>query len=350
METNLTPALVRLGAELACAEMIAAGVTTFVDHYFAMDEVADVVVATGLRADLGSAFFGSDGPAGLEGSLDFALRRRGDGDGRITTSLAPHATYTVDDDLLTAAADAARAHGLRIHIHAAESMDQTRASLAQRGLTPIEVLERTGVLDAGVLIAHGTGIVDDDLPRLAAVADRVGVATSPKGYLKAAWSTTPIRALRDIGVPVGLATDGAAIHDTLDVWESLRLTALIQKDHEHDATWLTRHQALHHAGPQSAAVIGQAGRLGVLRAGARADVVLIDLQAAHLRPIHDHAAMLVHSVRASDVTTTVVDGRILYRDRQLTTIDLFAVLAEVDDRVGALLDRSHGDRIQTYDT
>ncbi|MCC5948920.1 MAG: amidohydrolase [Nitriliruptoraceae bacterium] len=349
METNLTPALVRLGAQLACAEMLAAGVTTFVDHYFAMDEVADVVVATGIRADLGSAFFGSDGPAGLERSLDFARRRRGDGDGRVTTSLAPHATYTVDDDLLTATAEAARTDGLRIHVHAAESMDQTRASIEQHGITPIEVLARTGVLDAGALIAHGTGITPADLPRLAAVADRVGVATSPKGYLKAAWSTTPIRGLREAGVPVGLATDGAAIHNTLDVWESVRLTALIQKDHEHDPTWLTRHQALHHATVQSAAAIGQAGRLGVLEPGARADLALIDLQAAHLRPIHDHAAMLVHSVRASDVTTTIVDGRVVYRDRRLTTIDLPALLEEVDREVGALLDVSHGTRIQTYD-
>jgi 5-methylthioadenosine/S-adenosylhomocysteine deaminase len=350
MESNLTPALVRLGAELACAEMIAAGVTTFADHYFAMDEVADVVVACGLRADLGAAFFSTDGADGLARSLDFARRRRGDGDGRITTSLAPHATYTVDAADLTAAADAAREHGLRLHVHAAESRDQTAASLAAHGVTPIEVLRRTGVLDAGVLIAHGTGIVADDLPTLADHADRIGVASSPKGYLKAAWSTTPIRALTEAGVPVGLATDGAAIHNTLDVWESLRLTALIQKDHEHDPRWLTRFQALHHATEQSAAVLDRRGELGRLAVGARADIALVDLTGPHVRPLHDIAAALVHSVRSSDVTTTIVDGRVLYRDRRHTTIDLPALLDEVDAEVAALTDVRHGRRIQTYDT
>ena len=349
MESNLTPALVRLGAQLACAEMIAAGVTTFADHYFAMDEVTDVVVACGLRADLGSAFFSTDGADGLARSLDFALRRRGDGDGRVTTSLAPHATYTVTDDDLTAAAEQARAHGLRLHLHAAESRDQTDASLAAHGVTPIEVLRRTGVLDAGVLIAHGTGIVDQDLATLAAHADRIGVASSPKGYLKAAWSTTPIRALTEAGVPVGLATDGAAIHNTLDVWESLRLTALIQKDHEHDPTWMTRFRALHHATEQSAAVLDRRGELGRLAVGARADVALVDLGGAHVRPLHDVAAALVHSVRASDVRTTIVDGRVLFHDGRHTTIDLPALLDEVDHEVAALTDVSHGRRIQTYD-
>jgi 5-methylthioadenosine/S-adenosylhomocysteine deaminase len=232
MEVNLTDTDVRLGAQLAAAEMIRSGITTFADHYFSMDRVAEVVVETGLRANLGAAFFSSQGQSGREDSLAFALRWRDAAGGRITTSLAPHATYTVDEADLRATAALASEHRLPIHIHASESREQTRSSRASLGVTPIEVLRRTGVLDSHTIIAHGRGIVEEDLPTLAAVAGRVGVATSPKGYLKFGFETTPIRALRSVGVPVGLATDGAASNSTLDVWESMEFTALVQKSRE----------------------------------------------------------------------------------------------------------------------
>ncbi|MEU3982759.1 amidohydrolase [Streptomyces sp. NPDC026672] len=351
VETNLTEKDVELGARLACAEMIRAGVTCFADHYFAMDAVAAVVAECGIRAHLGEAYFSSQGRRGREKSVEFALRHRGGADGRITTALAPHAPYTVTDDDLTATAELAREHGLPVHLHAAENRDQTDASLARRGLTPVEVLDRTGLLDTDLLIAHGTGIVDRDLPLLARTGGRTAVATAPRGYLKFGWpTTTPIRALTEAGVPVGLATDGAASNNSLDVWESMALTALIQKSTEGDPRWLTARQALHHAHLQSARALGLADRIGTLAPGHRADIVLVDLTAPHTRPVHDLAATLVHSARSSDVRTTVVDGRVLMRDRELLTLDLPPVLEELESRLPALIDRGHGGRIQEYST
>ncbi|MFD7667826.1 amidohydrolase [Streptomyces sp. NPDC059788] len=349
VETNLTDHDVRLGAQLACAEMIRGGVTTFADHYFAMDEVADVVRACGMRADLGWAYFSSQGPAGRERSLDFALRHRDGAGGRITTSLAPHATYTVSDADLRATAGLARDHGLRVHIHAAENRDQTDHSLARHGRTPVETLHRAGLLDVGVLIAHGTGILQRDLPVLSSGTGRIGVATAPRGYLKFAWDPTPVRLLRSIGIPVGLATDGAASNNTLDVWESMTLTALVQKAAEGDPRWLTAHQALDHATTQSARALGLDGRVGRLAPGHRADIILVDLTGPHVQPVHDTATALVHSARSSDVRTTIVDGRVLMRDRRLLTLDVPAVTAELRTRLPALLDRGHGGRIQHYD-
>ena len=351
VESNLTEEVVELGARLACAEMIRGGVTCFADHYFAMDAVAAVVEECGLRAHLGEAFFSSQGPQGRERSLEFALRHRGRAGGRITTALAPHAPYTVTDADLAATADLAREHGLPVHLHAAENRDQARASLDRHGVTPIGVLQRTGILDTDVLIAHGTGILDSDLPLLQEAAGRVSVATAPRGYLKFAWpTTTPVRALREIGVPVGLATDGAASNNSLDVWESMALTALIQKSVAGDPRWLTARQALHHATLQSARALGLGDRLGTLAPGRRADLVLVDLTGPHTQPVHDLAATLVHSARASDVRTTIVDGRVLMRDRELLTLDVAAVVAELADRLPGLVDRGHGRRIQEYDT
>jgi 5-methylthioadenosine/S-adenosylhomocysteine deaminase len=351
IESNLTEKDVELGARLACAEMIRGGVTTFADHYFSMDVVAAVVEETGIRAHLGEAFFSSQGPEGREKSLRFALKHRGSADGRITTALAPHAPYTVEDADLAATAELAREHGLPIHIHASENRDQAETSLARHGVTPIEVLQRTGVLDTDVLIAHGTGILDRDLPVLRRATGRVAVATAPRGYLKFAWpTTTPVRALSEIGIPVGLATDGAASNNSLDVWESMALTALIQKSTAGDPRWLTSRQALHHATLQSARALGLGDTIGSLAPGRRADMILVDVSGPHTQPVHDLAATLVHSARASDVRTTIVDGRVLMRDRELLTIDMPAVVKEMGERMPALLDRSHGRRIQDYDT
>ncbi|MFD8048067.1 amidohydrolase [Streptomyces chartreusis] len=351
IESNLTEKDVELGARLACAEMIRAGVTCFADHYFSMDAVAAVVEECGIRAHLGEAYFSSQGPRGREKSLEFALRHRGGAGGRITTALAPHAPYTVDDADLAATAALARDHGLPVHLHAAENRDQAEASLARHGVTPIEVLRRTGILDTDVLIAHGTGILDSDLPLLEAADGSTAVATAPRGYLKFAWpTTTPVRALHDIGIPVGLATDGAASNNSLDVWESMALTALVQKSTTGDPRWLTARQALHHATLQSARAVGLGDRLGTLAPGRRADIVLVDVSGPHTQPVHDLAATLVHSARSSDVRTTVVDGRILMRDRELLTIDVPAVVRELGERMPALLDRGHGRRIQDYDS
>lgn len=351
IESNLTEQDVELGARLAVAEMLRGGVTTFADHYFSMDVVARVVVETGIRAQLGEAFFSSQGPGGREKSLRFALEHRGTANGRITTALGPHAPYTVEDADLAATADLAREHSLPIHIHASENRDQAEVSLERRGITPIEVLQRTGVLDADVLIAHGTGILERDLPVLESATGHVAVATAPRGYLKFGWpTTTPVRGLREIGIDVGLATDGAASNSSLDVWDAMALTALIQKSTTGDPRWMTSRQALHHATLQSARAVGLGEGIGSLAPGRRADIILVDLTGPHTQPVHDLAATLVHSARSSDVRTTIVDGRVVMRDRELLTIDVPAVVKVMGERMPALLDRSHGRRIQDYDT
>ena len=351
MEVNVVGHDVYIGTMVAAAEMIESGITSFADHYFFMDEAARAVEESGMRANLGSAFFSSQGDDGLARSVEFAETWHHRAGGRITTSIAPHAPYTCTDDDLRGAADAARRLGVRIHVHAAEDMHQTQLSVDGRGITPIQVLAQTGVLDAGVIIAHGNGIVDADIELLAEHRDRVGVTHGPKGYLKYALGPlTPIRGLLAAGVPVGYCTDGAASNSTLDVFENMRMTALTQKHASDDATWFRSGTALQVAGPGAAAVIGQPGMIGELRVGARADVILVDVSGFHCQPLHDLAATLVYCVQASDVRTTIVDGKVLMRDRRLTTIDREELLTEFRQRASALTDRSHGRTIQDYTT
>lgn len=349
MEVNLEPRDVWLGAMLGCAEMIESGVTTFADHYFYANQVAAAVESTGLRADLGWTFLGNQADAGLGRSVAFCQEWHGRAGGRITTSVAPHAPYTCDDGQLSLAAAAAERLGLRVHIHAAEHLEQTETSVRERGMTPIRQLENAGVLTAGALIAHGCGVVESDLPLLEARRGTVAFVHCPKVYLKHGLAPlTPIRALLDRGVAVGLGTDGAAGCNTLDVAESFRLMALTQKHLERDAEWMPLRTVLQIAGPGSAAAVGLNGLIGTLASGYRADIVLVDLSGSHCQPLHDPAAAIVYSMRASDVRTTIVDGVVLMEDRKLLTIRTEEILNEIRDRLPFLLDTAHGRRVARY--
>lgn len=346
LEGNLVEDDVYWGMTLGLAEMITAGVTTVADHYFHMHQAARAVDEAGTRALLGWAVFSSAGEAMIERTGEWAEAWNGAGDGRIRTIMAPHAPYTCTDDYLRACAHKARQLGIGIHIHAAENMAQTLASLEKRGQTPIEVLEQTGILDLPTIIAHGCGLMPEDIERLKHYT--VGVAHAPKTYLKLAMDLTPILELHAAGIPVGLASDGTCSNNTLNLWESLRLMALMVKDRAHTPTVMTIPEALHVATRGSAKVIGMAEELGSIEPGYLADIVLLDFSGLHHQPLYSLTTSLVYNTEINDVETVIVNGRVVYRDRRLLTIDKAAVVEEVRGRMSRLSRRTPTDRIQTY--
>ncbi len=347
MEMNLTPARVKAGARLACAEMLLAGVTTFVDHYFHADQIAEAAVELGIRADLAPTFFTSTGPESREAAFDTARQIRALGNNRVTASLGPHAPYTVSDQDLQRTAEVARSEGFRIHLHAAETLDQTTSSQAHHGATPIELLDRTGILDSGTLLAHACGLVDSDYDLLQAHADRTVVATCPKVYLKLAMGrTTPIKQLHSIGIPVAIGTDGAAVHNTLDVWESLRLAALTEKHQQNNAEWMPLSDAIRLATHNGAKA--STHTTGTLTPGHQADIALLDLSAPHNQPLHDPLAALVYSVRPTDVVHVLVDGQVVVKNRTLTTADLTEILTQANEVAHTLVDLTKPGAVQHY--
>ncbi|MFL5353417.1 amidohydrolase [Archangium sp.] len=349
LESNLTEEDVYWGAQLGLLEMIEGGVTTVADHYFFMDRVAQAVEQAGTRAHLGWAMFASRGYKALADSAAFAEHWKGGAGGRITTCMAPHAPYTCDDGFLRASVGHANRLGLGIHIHAAEEMNQTLASVQKRGLTPIQVLEDTGVLSVPVLIAHACGLMPQDIDVLAKRRAHVGIAHAPKTYLKLAMGIAPIRALRKAGVAVGLATDGAVSNNTLDVFESLRLMALMQKHEALDPEVMPISEALDIATRGSAAALGMGERIGTLAPGYQADLILVDTRGAHWQPPHNLTAGLVYSARASDVHTVMVDGRVLMSERRHLTLDKERILAEVAGTMERMARRVPESRIQRYE-
>ena len=346
LESNLQEEDVYWGMLLGLVEMIEAGVTSVADHYFYMDQAAKAVEEAGSRAALGWAVFGDQGEAMLDRTVQFVERWGGAAGGRITTWLAPHAPYTCDDDFLRASAARARDLGVGIHIHVAETARQTQASLENRGITPIQVLEKTGVLERPTILAHAVGATEADIKLLANYP--AGVAHAPKTYLKLAMGTAPVVAFREAGVPVGLATDGAVSNNTLDVWESKRLMAMTQKQAQGAPEVMTLPEVLHIATRGSAQVIGLADQIGALEPGYLADLILVDMSGPHMQPLHSISASLVYATRASDVQTVIVDGKVIMRDRQLLTLNKGEIIEQVNQAMERLARRVPDKRIQVY--
>lgn len=348
LESNLTEDDVYWGMLLALTEMIESGVTTVADHYFFMDRAAQAVSEAGSRALLGWAIFGSQGTPALDRSAEFVSRWQGQAEGRITTCLAPHAPYTCDDDFLRTTVALAQQLNVGIHIHAAENLSQTHSSLEKRGITPIQVLEQTGVLSRPTIIAHGCGILPSDIELLRRSAGHVGVTHTPKTYLKLAAGLTPVRGLRAAGVAVGLCTDGAASNNTLDILENLRLMALMQKYVDADPEVMAVGEALEIAFRGSAVVLGMAGQIGQLAPGFLADLILVDVSGLHHQPIHNLLATIVYNLRASDVDSTIVNGKLLMHHRRLLTLDKQEIITQVARSMARLSQRVPGRRIQVY--
>jgi 5-methylthioadenosine/S-adenosylhomocysteine deaminase len=346
LESNLQEEDVYWGMLLGLAEMVEAGVTSVADHYFHMDQAARAVEEAGTRAALSWAVFGDQGEAMLDRTAQFVERWAGAAGGRITTWLAPHAPYTCDDDFLRASAARARDLDVGIHIHVAETARQTQASLEKRGITPIRVLEETGVLERPTILAHAIGATDADIRLLANYP--AGVTHSPKTYLKLAMGTAPVLAFREAGVPVGLATDGAVSNNTLDVWESMRLMAMTQKQAQASPEVMTIPQVLHTATRGSAQVIGLADQIGAVEPGYLADFILMDMSGLHVQPLHSITASLVYATRASDVQTVIVDGKVIMRDRELLTLDRVEIVEQVNHSMQRLARRVPSKRIQVY--
>lgn len=346
LESNLTPEDVYWGALLGIAEMIESGITAVADHYFFMDQVAEAVRDSGIRANLVWAVFGHEGESKLNATADFVRRWQGAAGGRIITWLGPHAPYTTGPDFLRLSAKKAQELGVGIHIHVSETLEQVQLSLKEYGMTPVRMLKETGVLDVPTILAHCLFPVDEDIRILADVP--TGIAQAPKTYMKAGMGTAPLDKLRAAGVPIGLASDGAASNNTLDLYEQARLLALTQKHLAQDPTVMPVGDVLEIAFHGGWQVLRMGDRLGDLQTGKLADIVLLRQDGMHVYPRYNPAANLIYSTRASDVDTVICAGKVLMRERNLLTIDKKRVKEEIARRLERLNQRVPGKRVAFY--
>ncbi|MEM2412799.1 MAG: amidohydrolase [Candidatus Bathyarchaeia archaeon] len=341
LEAKITVEDVYAGALLGCLEMLKSGTTCFADMYFYERAVAEAVRESGMRGVLAEGIIEAGnremGEKMFNNSVGFAESFKGFADGRVTTMLAPHAAYSCSPELLRKVREKASELDVGVHIHLAESTDMFREFERVYGCSEVEFLRRLGFFEGHVLAAHCIDLSEADRRILA--EHGVNVVHAPVANMKLGLNAARVKELMDLGVNVALGTDGPASNNALDMFETMKFAALLQKHVYRSPGILSAYEVLRMATLNGAKALGLEGVIGSLEVGKKADIVLVDLSKPHLRPLHDVYAVLVYSARGSDVDTVIVDGKILVENGRVLVLDEGAVMERAERCAADLLAR-----------
>ncbi len=332
---------------LAIAEMIRNGVTCFADMYFHYRRGTEAMVETGVRACPSANVIGvfPDTPGQVAEARSFVKEWTEEEHPRIHPLLAPHSLYTCGPDEWKPLVEAAGEFDVPLHTHVAETRAEVGEVRKQWGATPVRALEKVGALEVPLIAAHCVHLDEDEMELVARRRNgysTVRVAHNPSSNCKLASGVAPIPELLERGVDVGLATDGPASNNRLDVWSEMRLTAMIHKTASADPTVAGAPDVLRMATLGGARALGLDDRIGSLEEGKRADVVLVDFDRPHLVPRHNVISHLVYAAEAADVTAVLVEGRVLYEGGEYLTVDVERAQAEGEARARRLARRAEG--------
>lgn len=329
IEAKLTPEIVRLGSLLGYAEMLACGVTGCVDMYMFESSALEAAELAGIRCLGGEAVFGFPSPAcgdytaALEETA--ALAERYAGSRRIGVAVNPHSVYTTDGKILAACRDLALTYNLPLHIHLAESAAETASCLKLYNTRPLEWCGRNGLFDCRLMAAH---LVDINKEEIAVLAENgVFAIHNPASNMKLASGFAPAPEMLKAGVTVGLGSDGPASNNNLNMFQEMRLAALIHKASAGDPSALPAGAALDMATINGGKIMGRQD-LGVLAPGMRADCAALDLTRPHMMPMHQPVSQLVYAASGHECQMTMVEGEIVYRDGRFARFDFEEYLKE----------------------
>jgi len=326
---NVTPSFVRWGTRLACLEMLLSGTTTYTDMYYYEDAIAETDREAGLRAVLGETIIGFPSPDARtpEDALRFTERfiERFRGDPLIVPAVAPHAIYTNSAGTLQAARALASRFGVPLIIHVAETRKEREDALAKWGKSPVAELDALGVLDGRTIAAHCVWVDDADLAILK--AHGTGIAHCPSSNMMLASGVAPVVKMLAAGLNVGLGTDGpAGSNNDFDLMEEMDLAAKLQKVTTGDPRALTAGQALEAATIGGARALGLEKEIGSIEPGKRADLITMRLDVANAVPLYDVVSQIVYALKGADVRDSMVNGRLLLKDRRPLTLDQDVIL------------------------
>ena len=311
------------GTRLACAEMLRGGTTCFNDMYFYPKATAEAALAAGMRAAIGLVVV--DFPTSYAADADdYLAKGMAARDGLLDQSLlsfciAPHAPYTVSDRNFAKAQAFAEQCELPIHVHLHETLQEIKDSMQSFGMRPIERLRRLGMLSPSLIAAHGVHVEANEIALLAEYG--CSIAHCPSSNLKLASGIAPISALSDKGVNIGLGTDGAASNNRLDMFQEMRLAALLAKGASGKADTVSAHEALHMATLGGARALGLEAEIGSIAAGKAADLCAIRIDNAELSPCYDPASLLVYAAGREHVSDVWVAGNIRLANGRLLQTD-----------------------------
>lgn len=335
-EGKMTGEDIYWGTKLACLEMIKSGTTSFADMYDSMHQVARAVEQTGMRAMLsrGMIGVGPNADQALADAEELAKNWNGKADGRITVMLGPHAPYTCPPEYLDKVMNLASKLKLGINIHVAETRTEYEDIQKQYGKTPVQHLDSLGLFKFPVLAAHCVHLDPIDTEILAQKA--MGIAYNPQSNMKLASGIAPVAKLLELGATVGIGTDGTASNNNLDMLEELRAGSYLQKVSTMNPEVIPAYRALQMATIDGALCMGLGDRVGLIKEGMRADVILMDTTQPHMCPQHNLVANIAYAAGASDVRTVIIDGKVVMLDRVVLTIDEERVMYEAKERAARL--------------
>jgi 5-methylthioadenosine/S-adenosylhomocysteine deaminase len=328
---NVTEDFVRWGTRLAAAEQIRSGVTTFADMYYFEDAIAEETNAAGMRGVLGETFIDFPAPDNQthEQLLAYAEKflQRWRDDPLVHAAVAPHSIYTDSEQTLKESAALARKYNAPILIHVAEMKKELDDSLQKNHATPVQFLDRIGLLGPDLLAAHC--IYVDDADRKILAKRRVGCVHNPSCNMMLASGIAPVVEQRAAGIAVGLGTDGpAGSNNDFNLMEEIDLAAKLQKISKMDPRALGARGALEMATIDGARAPHMEKQIGSLEPGKKADFILISLDAPNAVPMFDVYSQLAYSLKATDIATVVIGGRVVMRDHKLLTVDEPAAIAK----------------------
>jgi len=337
LEDKLTADDCYWGTMLAIMEMLRSGTTSFIDMYYFMDALAKAVDESGIRAVLSRGLAGgADDPSGCEKRLREALEALDNWKGydNIGFMLAPHAPYTCDEGFQREVAAEAKRLGLAINTHISESLAELETIRGKYGCSPVELLDRTGLLTDTTVAAHCVHVTDGDIAILSSRG--TFVATNPVSNLKLANGVAPVPKMLKAGVRVALGTDGAASNNALNMFRDLAALSLIHKGVNHDALAVSAREGFAIATKNGALAMGRRD-LGEIAPGNAADLAILDLCRPNMQPMNDPVSALVYSANGFEVETVIVGGKVLMENGEFLTIDADRVLFEASricDRIG----------------
>jgi 5-methylthioadenosine/S-adenosylhomocysteine deaminase len=320
-EAQLTDEDIYAGTRLACLEMIRSGTIAFADMYIHENRVAQAVDEAGIRAALsyGMIDFGDKEKADkeLEVGSAFVKEWNGKADGRIDTMYGPHAPNTCSRDFLIRVKEQAVKDSVKLHIHVLETEAELNYMKENFGMCSIHFLKGINFWGPDVLAAHCVWLSDGDIKILAEYG--VNISHNPISNMKLASGICPVAKLLDAGANVCLGTDGCASNNNLDMFEEMRTAALLQKVSTMDPTVLPARKVLEMATINGAKALGI--NSGMLKEGYNADMIIVDMNKAHLTPVYDVASHLVYAASGKDVKTTIVNGKMLMEDGKILSMD-----------------------------
>jgi len=320
---NVTEEFVRWGTRLAMAEQIRGGVTTFADMYYFEDAVAEETKAAGMRGVLGETFIDFPAPDNKTEAEMVAYTekflKKWQGDPLIHAAPAPHSIYTCSRKTLQDAAALARKYNAPILIHVAEMKKELDDSRAQNGTTPVQYLDKIGILGPDVVAAHC--IFVDEVDQKILAGKNVGCVHNPSSNMMLASGVSPVPDMRAAGIAVGLGTDGpAGSNNDLDLMEEMDLAAKLAKITRNNPLALNARAVVEMATIDGARALHMEKEIGSLEAGKKADLILIGLDAPHAVPMYDVYAQLAYALKGSDIETVMIGGRLVMRDHKLLTV------------------------------